>query len=287
MMADFKRSPAQPQGPLPAVPYDRWPDANGEDALLMCRVPEGFFLRFPDRADFTIAIETGEICCTPAPGASAQMITALYLNQVVPLVMNHAGTLVLHAAAINDGGQALAFAGPSGRGKSTLAAAFAHAGYPFLTDDGLMLQAAKAGYLARPSHASVRLWHDSESAIFDRQMAEDEDEPAEKSRLISGQGMPHQRDPVPLKAIYFLGDGTAGHLQFRKLAPHLGLSYLIQHAFLLNVEDRPRVRAHFERLAALSEVVPTFTFDYPRQYERLQNVIDAVLDHARQEATAP
>ena len=286
MTPQFEQRPEQPQGPLPSAPYDRWPDANGNDSLLLCRVPDGFLLRFPDRADFTIAMETGTVSCAPVPGASQQMITALYLNQVVPLMMNHAGTLVLHAAAINDHGRALAFAGPSGRGKSTLAASFAKAGYPFLTDDGLILEPADAGYLARPSHASVRLWLDSESALFNPAPADDGEEPVEKNRLISGPGLPHQQDPIPLGAIYFLGDADSDTIEFRTLTPQVGLSCLIQHAFLLDVDDRARVRAHFDRLADLSEVVPTFTLNYPRQYARLHEVIDRVLDHARQGATA-
>ena len=286
MTPQFEQCAEQPQGPLPSVPYDRWPDANGDDALLFCRLPGGFLLRFPDRADFTIAMEISKVTCVPVPGASQQMITALYLNQVVPLMMNHAGTLVLHAAAINDRGRALAFAGPSGRGKSTLAASFAKAGYPFLTDDGLMLEPAGTGFRAKPSHASVRLWLDSESALFNPALADDGDGQVEKSRLISGPGLPHQQDPIPLDAIYFLGDADSDAIEFRKLTPQVGLSCLIQHAFVLDVDDRARVRAHFGRLADLSEVVPTFALNYPRQYSRLHEVIDRVLDHSRQGAIA-
>ena len=286
MTPQFEQCPEQPQGPLPSVPYDRWPDANGDDALLFCRLPGGFLLRFPDRADFTVTTESDAVRCAPVPGASPQMITALYLNQVVPLMMNHAGTLVLHAAAINDCGRALAFAGPSGRGKSTLAASFAKTGYPFLTDDGLILEPADTGYLARPSHASVRLWFDSESALFNTVPIEGADEPDEKNRLISGPGLPHQLDPIPLGPIYFLGNGESDSVEFQKLTPQLGLSCLIQHAFLLDVDDRARVRAHFGRLADLSEVIPMFTLNYPRMYGRLHEVIDRVLDHSRQGAIA-
>jgi hypothetical protein len=284
MTPHFEQCAEQPQAPLPSLPYDRWPDANGDDALLFCRLPGGFLLRFPDRADFVVMMETGAVRCAPVPGASPQMITALYLNQVLPLMMNHAGTLVLHAAAINDRGRALAFAGASGFGKSTLAASFAKTGYPFLTDDGLILEPADAGYLARPSHASVRLWLDSELALFNSASIEGAEESVEKSRLISGPGLPHQKDPIPLAAIYFLGDGDT--IEFQKLTPQLGLSCLIQHAFLLDADDRARVRAHFGRLADLSEMVPMFTLNYPRQYERLHEVIDRVLDHSRQGANA-
>ncbi len=281
MLTEFECSPAQPQGPLPSAPYDRWPDSRGNDVLLFCRIPDGFLLRFPERADFTIGAETGRVTCTPGPDISQQMITALYLNQVVPLILNHSGKLVLHAAAINDSGHALAFAGPSGRGKSTLTAGFATAGYPFLTDDGLVLEPTDAGYLARPSHASVRLWQDSEAAIFNRLPVDDDASRAEKNRLISGPGLPHQQEPVPLRAIYFLGAGASDQIELRALAPRPGLSSLIQHAFVLDVDDRARVRDHFGRLAELAEAIPLFTLDYPRKYEDLHSVIEAVLDHAR------
>ena len=282
MTAGFEPLPAREQGPLPALPYDRWPDVNGEDALLFCRLADGFLLRFPDRADFVVTPETGTVRCTPAPGASEQMVTALYLNQVRPLMLNHAGTMVLHAAAINHGGSALAFAGPSGRGKSTLAAAFAAAGHPFLTDDGLILEPAEGGYLACPSHASVRLWLDSELAIFDREATQAEEDRTEKSRLVSDRRLPHQPDPIPLRAIYFLGEGDCERVAVARLSPREGLAALIQHAFVLDVEDRARVRRHFGRLAELSEIVPLFALDFPRDYDGLPRVISAILAHARQ-----
>ena len=99
--------------------------------------------------------------------------------------------------------------------------------------------------------------------------------------------MPHQSRPVPLQALYFLGQDTTEQVEFSRLTPGEALLELIRHAFILDVDDRARVRANFERLADLSEAVPIFTLDYPRRFEKLGDVIAAVIAHAHQGETAP
>ena len=282
----FRQTAAQPQSVLPEPPFHFW-EAQGDVIAQFHRNADGFLLRFIGRADFAVDFANETITCFPAPGVSATMIAALRHNQIAPLLLNHSGKLVLHAAAIVLNRQALAFCGNSGRGKSTLAASFARRGYPFLTDDGLHLEPAAAGYLAFPSLDSVRLRLDSESALFTRSSSDSGSSPLEKALLPAGLTMPHQSCPVPLQAIYFMGEGTAEKVEFGRLAPGEALIELIRHAFILDVDDRARVRANFDRLADLSESVPVFTLDYPRRYDMLGDVIAAVIAHAHQGETAP
>jgi len=284
-MMHFRQEAAQHQSAVPDPPFHFW-EAQGDVIAQFHRIPDGFLLRFIGRADFTVDFATETITCFPVPGASAAMIAALRHNQVAPLLLNHSGKLVLHAAAVVSNGQALAFCGASGRGKSTLAANFARRDHPFLTDDGLHLEPNGDGYLAFPSMDSVRLRIDSESALFARPPS-DQTHALEKSLLPAGLTMPHQSSPVPLRALYFLGEGTANRVEFSRLAPGDALLQLIRHAFMLDVDDRARVRANFERLADLSESIPTFTLDYPRRFDLLDDVIAAVVAHVHQGETAP
>jgi hypothetical protein len=285
-MMHFRQEAARPQSLRADPPFHFW-EAQGAVIAQFHRIPDGFLLRFIGRADFAVDFTSETVTCFPVPGVSAAMIAALRHNQVAPLLLNHSGKLVLHAAAIVSNGKAVALSGESGRGKSTLAASFAHQGYPFLTDDGLHLEPTAGGYLAIPSLDSVRLRLDSESALFAPPISAEGQEVLEKSLLPAGLTMPHQSQPVPLQAVYFLGDGKADQVEFGRLAPGEALLELIRHAFMLDVDDRARVRANFERLADLSEAVPIFTLDYPRRFEKLGDVIAAVIAHAQQGETAP
>src|SRR4029079_11072076 len=130
------------------------------------RDSDEYVVRFPDLADFVISLDRQTVRCTPAPGIPDDLIAVLYSNQVVPLVMGCNGDLVLHGSAVVIDGRAIAFLGPSRRGKSTLAAGFAKAGYPFLTDDGLILDRDGEDYLVRPRAPSLRLCSDSEAAVL-------------------------------------------------------------------------------------------------------------------------
>ncbi|MEP6867917.1 MAG: hypothetical protein ABJA20_05330 [Novosphingobium sp.] len=279
MAHEFEQFPAREQAPLDALPYDRWLSPDGEVAIEFYRRGSDYVLRFPERADFAIG---ATLTCTPAPDVPQALITALFNNQIIPMIESRSGGLVLHASAVAAAGRALGFLGQSGRGKSTLAASFARAGHPFLTDDGLVLEADGTGYRAKPSLPYIRLWPDSESAVLDGAASDNSsDEDEVKSHVGSSAQVPFQRDPIPLRAIYVLLDGPSDRVRIERMKPAAALSAFMQHAFVLDVEDRPRMRTHFNQMARLAEAVECFTLDYPRRYDDLRGVRDAILTHAR------
>jgi hypothetical protein len=51
----------------------------------------------------------------------------------------------------------------------------------------------------------------------------------------------------------------------------------IGHSFLLDVEDKELLSRHFEWTHRISESVPTYTLDYPRNYGILPEVRRTVL----------
>jgi hypothetical protein len=154
---------------LPA--FHQW---LGEDKSVWCsffRIENDYLLRFTGLADFKIASQNSTIDCWPALNVAEADIRQLYLNQVLPLAQSHSGKLVFHASAVEVDQNAIVFIGTSGRGKSTLAASFSTQQYRFLTDDGLLLEKTSTGYQVMPSHASIRLWEDSQAAILGEQAA--------------------------------------------------------------------------------------------------------------------
>jgi hypothetical protein len=277
---------AREQAKLLFAPFHQWAT---EDDLVWCqfyRVGSNYLLRFPDLADFIINSQNSSVQCWPVPDTAAATINQLYLNQLLPLLLSHQGKLVFHASAIEVDGLGIAFVGVSGRGKSTLAASFSSNHYRFLTDDGLLLEKTDDGYQVLPSHPSIRLWDDSQSAVL---RPEASSEAAlnytSKLRFPASRDMVFCDNPCPLRRIYFLGDANASEIQFAILSPQEAMVELIKHSFLLDIEDRKMLKTHFNAVSDLASLPIFFKLDYPRDYSELENLRHCVVQHAKLIAT--
>lgn len=266
---------------IPTLPYHIWTIENAPDWCHFFRIEDDYLLRFPNLADFKINANTLAVRCQPVPNVPIATIKQLYLNQVVPLVQSRSSKLVFHGAAIVAKESAIAFVGVSGRGKSTLAASFGSNNYPFLTDDGLLIKKLDDTYHVVPSHASVRLWDDSQLAILGSE-AEFETplDYTSKLRFPANERMVHLQKPCKLHRIYFLGDAVTGNIIITRLSHQKALLALINNSFLLDIEDKKILTEHFQQLSKLSALGIFYQLDYPRNYEELANVRQAILDHA-------
>lgn len=271
----------QPQLRVEAPVFNRWFLAGGVVWVNFYRLGQNYLLRFPDLADFQITGTGQSVCCWPVPGTSQATLQHLYLNQVLPLALSRQDKLIFHASAIESDAGALAFMGNSGRGKSTLAASFASRGFRFLTDDGLLLAETSAGFMVQPSHPSIRLWADSRAATIgsDAPLAPPVQYTA-KERLLSGGDLRHCDEPRPLRRVYFLGDGSASKLTIRAMSTDETLTALLRYSFLLDMETREMLARHFDQLSRLMALPIYHSLDFPRRFEDLADVRDAVLAHA-------
>jgi hypothetical protein len=105
-----------------------------------CRVGDGYVARMPLIADFVIDGDLKHVTCCPAVAGRSELIPIILPGTVVAFLLAMAGFSVLHGSAVEVDGGALAFVGPSGQGKSTLAALFCATGAPLVTDDVLPLK---------------------------------------------------------------------------------------------------------------------------------------------------
>jgi len=246
----------------------------------------GYLLRFPDQADFLLepgpASERFEVTAWPVLGCPDRVVANLYRNAIAPMIGNHTGGLFLHgsAVAVRDGtcrlGGAICFLGLSRSGKTTLAGAFAKRGHPFLTEDVIDLRLRDNHYWLQPKASKLRLFCDSARHLFGTETRfADEDE---KQDVNPGATLPFASKAVPLRRIHILGEDRRAELALEPLSPSAALAKVLPHAFILDVEDQQRLRAHFARLADLTDIVPSRTLDYPRDYAELPAVIEAVTD---------
>lgn len=276
----FRFLRAAPQEPLPSRPFHRIVSPGGRPWTLVHREAAGYRLRFPGLADFTVAADGAHARCRPVAGTSRAVCEHLFLNQVRPLMLSHRGHLVFHASAVAAHGGAIAFLGASGRGKSTLAAAFATAGQPFLTDEDLVLDLRHGGYRVRASHPSLRLWDDSRRALLGNRGRAVAALPfTDKTRLASGTALPHGSRPRRLLCAYVLGTGRARQPSIRPIAANASVKEWLRNAFLLDPGDKVRLVTHFRNTADLAARVACFRLDFPRRFGVLPRVRQCVLEH--------
>lgn len=277
----FKRAVPRRQQPLDQGAFHEWILPDGTLWACFYRVAQNYLIRFPNLADFTVSPDGGEVVAYPVADVSDYTVDHLYLNQALPLALSRQFILVLHAAAIEIDKFAVAFLGYSGQGKSTLAAAFSTSGYRFLTDDGLQLEKRGGTYLAWPSHPSIRLWEDSRQAVMPNtvRFAPPVDY-TPKARLLADDEVPYCDVPRPLRCMYFLGDGNTDLISIKPVSGRNAMVELVRHSFLLDIDEREMLKYHFGQLTELVKTLKFFELDYPRQYEMLPKVREAVICHA-------
>ena len=284
------------QTALDGEPYDRWITPQGVCMAEFYRKAlidggQGYLVRFPGQADFTIQNPGDtevEIFCHPVPEHDPAQTSNLFHNQILPILGNHAGGLFLHGSAVrmsdvegskNNG--AVAFLGLSRGGKTTLAGSFAKAGFAFLTEDVIDLRHGGGKYWLQPKRSKLRLFADSAQHLLGPGAQFDDDN--RKQDVEAGEALPFAKNAEPLRQIYILGTDHGAPLSIRRLGMSEALSALLPHAFILDVEDKTRLRGHFSRMADLSQDISCYALDYRREYAELPRVQEAVLSNLRSE----
>jgi hypothetical protein len=286
-VADFTLAEPRAQEAVQRAPYREWVFPDGEKWTQFFRTDAGYLLRFPELADFEISGVALAVTCRPAPDVTAETCEHLYLNQVLPLVLSKQGKLVFHASAVEVGGVATAFLAESGRGKSTLAASFATGGYRFLTDDGLVVEAGDSVFLALPSHPSIRLWQDSQRALVAVTAAiAPPVQYTDKARFLAGKGIAFCREPRPLKRAYFLGDGQSAAVTVERMSAPQAMMEWVKNSFLLDPKEPSLLASHFGKVAELANRIRCYRLNYPRRFEELPRVRQAIVEHLQEEGVA-
>lgn len=269
-------------------PTHQWVLPDGTIWLRFAHAGDAYWLRFPGLADFLVSADGFRVTRYPVPGIDDHTLEHLFLNQVLPLAQSLQGDLVFHASAVSLNGAAIAFLGRSGRGKSTLAASFASAGQAFLTDDGLQLETRARGYWVHPSHPSIRLWNDSrEALVHTGAVLSPPVQYTDKSRVLSDDQLTACREPMPLRRMYFLGEGEATDVRIEPMSPREALIGLVNHSFMLDTSTAQVMARHFDALSQMAALPIFFTLDYPRRYDLLEQVRGAVQQHSAQEGPTP
>lgn len=200
-----------------------------------------------------------EIVVEPAPEASERNVRLFLLGSALGILCHQRGLLPLHANAVLIDGAAVAFAGPSGIGKSTLAAYFARAGYPVLCDDVCVVGFDAAGRPhAWPGLPRLKLWREAALAFGH--------EPATLDRAVDGfdkfqlpLSQEGERRSARLRRVYLLAraeaDTPAAIVRLRgHRAMEAVMAQTYRHEYLAPMGLTAKNFSHCAALLAATEV---------------------------------
>lgn len=255
-----------------------------KDPPAVAKTRSGFVLRFPDTADFTITKGGRRIVCRPVTECSPEVLRHLLLDQVLPRVIAHHGRLVLHAGVFEINGAAIALAGESGHGKSTLVASLSEAGHPALSDDALIVTPEPGGCTCLPLYPTLRLWPDSVAGLA---LDTNGDQPTggipSKRRLPVPKGM--AAAPINLPALFILeeepGVRSVPRVTATLLSRREACIALLRASFQLDIGNPDTAARTLEQAALVAQRLPIFGLSYPREYSLLPEVHEVILEQLR------
>ncbi len=103
---------------------------------------------------------------TVEPGAAPEEVAIFLTGTGIGILLHQRHAIVLHASAVRVGDHAVLFCGPSGEGKSTLAAALCEAGHDLVADDFCRIELREgAAPLVHPDGRQMRLWEDATEGL--------------------------------------------------------------------------------------------------------------------------
>jgi len=262
-------------GRIEAVPFktnDRWRHihAQEEEVYLFWR-GVGLFL-----------VRGGcEIIVDPAAGVKGSMLRLFILGTALAILLHQrAHMVVLHASTAAISGQAVAFAGAGGSGKSMMVATLHERGHSLLADDISAVDVRNGNPVALPGFPYLRLWPDSVTSLGRIPEALPRLRPELEKRgcrVTTG----FSPGPIPLKYIYVLSQGPKPEI--KPLRAHEALIELMPHwygaRFGMELLRALGLSTHFLQCAALVNRTTVCRLEKPDSLSSVPDAIWLVEEH--------
>lgn len=232
---------------------------------------------------FLISADGRQIACRPLNGASPESFQTYLAGHVLSFALLKQGFEPLHATTMVVGGEAVAFLGDCGYGKSSLGAAFLQKGHRLLTDDLLVLKEKGNRFVAYPGPPRIKLFPEiARSMLGERVTGTPMNNQTSKMviPLDRNQAVLPQ-DAFPLRAIYVLipprASSRSHNITIRTLSHRRAFVELIKNTFNAMIVESCRLKCQFVLATRLAARVRIASLSYPRRLEQLPAVQQAVL----------
>ena len=256
-------------------------DAAGVPVRRIFRLADFFRIDYCDGVQFWVDRDGREIwTCWPDTLSINDMATYL-LGPILGMVLRLRGVTCLHASAVGlSDTEAVAFVGPAGAGKSTLAALMVRRGHAALSDDVVGVIETKGVPVVLPAYPHLCIWPDSAKLIYGDNAELPRFIPNwEKRRLSLGRGeLRFNNRTLRLGKIYVLGDRCEGSSpRFDEISPRAALIELVKNTYAPYMLDLPMRAVEFESLARLLTLVPVSRLRVPERLAGSEELCKAIM----------
>lgn len=205
---------------------------------------------------------------------------------VATFALHQRGLACLHASAIRTDCGAIAFLGPKGQGKSTMAAGFLKGGATLLTDDILPLQASDDGVYGLPGVPIMKLWDESvEHALSVDDKLPNIHDLLEKKLFTLDERFAFATHPSRLQAMYILdrfdpAERGNADITIRRVSQREGLIALVAQASLQPYVSATDIATLLPVLAKVASQAPLRVVNYPNGFAHQATVQQHILEDA-------
>jgi hypothetical protein len=217
-------------------------------------------LAYSDGARFVVDGEGSQVWGAFLPPLTNEDLATYFLGPVMGFILRRRHQTSLHSSAVEIHGQAVAFSGDAGAGKSTTAGALALRGFPVLAEDVVPLLEADGKFLAVPGYPRVCLWPDSVAKLLGTVEALPRLTEAWEKRYLPLDGKlgKFAADPLPLGLIYLLAErnGQGGAPRIEAMSAREALLELVKNTYMNWLLDRGQRAIEFDVLSRLVRQVP-------------------------------
>lgn len=213
-----------------------------------------------------------EIWVYPKADVEQHVLRLFLLGTTFAMLLHQRNEVaVFHASVVSIAGQAVAFMGMKGAGKSTLAAALHARGHALLADDILAVQTNPDMPTVVPGFPHIKLWPDSVEFLGRSPTDLPKLRPEVEKRGYRIHAGFAERE-FPLHAIYLLG--VRDELQFRPIQGSESLLALMPHwygaRFGQEILQALGTHRHFSDCATIAQKVRIYALDRPPSLASIQ-----------------
>jgi hypothetical protein len=212
--------------------------------------------------------------CAPMPDADPRAFAANVLNFVLAVALTLQGEEPLHGTAVRLQNRAIGLLGESGTGKSTLAAYLLADGGALVTDDMLRIGFVTGEAMAYPGPARLKLFDAQARRLLPEAARSAAFNPL-SGKLLVQAGSPMDEDPVPLAALFWLGEPAppaGASVTVRRVQGAEAIGILLSAT--LHRDHRPahRMERQLHDIQRIARSVAVFAVGYARRHEVLPEV---------------
>ena len=215
--------------------------------------PQQFLLK-PNHIARFLVTNGSDVLVERMPEATDDDVRVFLLGSVFGALLHQRGLLPMHASAIETRVGAVAFAGPVGLGKSTLAAAFHQRGYRILADDVCAVSlSAHAAPLVTPAYPQLNLWADALDKLGGRNAG------LRRTRSLTEKyGLPvtpqFSTSSLPLYAVYELGSTNTDQISLSEVKGLAKIAFVKDNTYRLRyLKGMARREAYMRIVSAVAQ----------------------------------